>query len=111
MRPMKWGNWTLHVEEGYLAHRVERDIELADCRTPAKMLDVIFQIHSKNWATPEDMAELLNALVDIVDPQRTLCSHGQDKSLSTEGMSKLIDSTSYRRELLDDFETGKFEEL
>lgn len=59
----------------------EYQIDLERCNTPAEMLDWIFQVHSKTWATPAILAGLLQALYDVIDPQASLCSFGNPSSI------------------------------
>ncbi|GAA1871877.1 hypothetical protein GCM10009813_35210 [Brevibacterium marinum] len=113
MSHLTWGNWSLHIKDGYLEHTKGYEVELDTCRTSAKMLDWLFQIRGKSWATSEDLAELLNAFDEIIDPQTNLCSHGTSKSLSSDEMRRLIVSVPSSRKLLDEFQsrTGKLEGL
>jgi hypothetical protein len=45
------------------------------------MLDWIFQIRKKAWATNKIMGDLLTAFEDIFRPQALRCSGGHDKKL------------------------------
>ena len=46
--------------------------------TTGDMLDWIFQVNMKSWATREDVGYLIEALNDIFNPQSTLCSGGSN---------------------------------
>lgn len=100
-----WGNWTLDTHDGYLVHENGYEINLAECRTPAGLLDWIFQIRPKNWADANEIATLLEAFEDIIEPQASLCSAGVAKSLTREQMTSLVESTQKRRDDLDNFRT------
>jgi len=52
------------------------ELDLERMRTPAEMLDSIFQVRPKIWHTDDDMSALIDALHDLLDPQATLCSWG-----------------------------------
>src|SRR5688572_15832951 len=49
------------------------EIDLERCTTSAQVLDWIFQIAEKTWATDRVLAALLHALNAILHPQSTLC--------------------------------------
>ncbi len=66
-----------HTSENY-------EIDLEDCGSSAQMLDWIFQICSKAWATPQDLGDLVQALNDLLRPQATICSFGTDKKLDVK---------------------------
>ena len=76
----RWGNWRLnaanltleHVNGGYY-------VDLEKMNTSAQMLDWIFQVRGKVWASDQDMGNLLTALDEIFRPQATLCSGGLDQ--------------------------------
>ena len=55
------------------------EIDLERCRTSAQVLDWIMQVASKIWATDAVIAGLVRALNDVLDPQATLCSFGQER--------------------------------
>ena len=92
----KWGSWSLDAErmclvlEGTRADRgdgsgvtqgVPRytaivgryEIDLERISDAASMLDWIFQIAKKTWATAKVTRDLLNALDDVIHPQKHLC--------------------------------------
>jgi len=62
----------VHPPDGY-------EIDLEDINSSAAMLDWVFQI--ERWATPQELADLLQALRDIFHPQATLCSGGADSRI------------------------------
>ena len=83
----RWGDWTLEPNSMTLTHLPsEYTIELDLARTPAEMLDWIFQIRGKVWMSPEAMADFLGAIDDILAPQERLCSWGQAFNISDADM-------------------------
>ena len=96
----RWGTWTLDTERlclVYDAWQEERgngsgrtagvplyvgyfgkyEVDLETIRHSAGMLDWVFQISKKGWATRAVTKDLLNALDSIFHPQENLCSgHG-----------------------------------
>lgn len=61
-----------HAKTGY-----EVDLEeMTDC---PQMLDWIFQVAAKSWADSEVVGELVLRLMELFDPQRTLCSGGYER--------------------------------
>jgi len=78
-----WGDWTLDTKrrvlvfegrptaQGFLG---SYEIDLENVRDSAAMLDWIFQIRGKRWATSKVLRDLINALNAIFAPQRNLCS-------------------------------------
>jgi hypothetical protein len=80
--PRDFGGWRLHRRSGCLVlHRSpdDYDIPLDRCRTSAAVLDWIFQIAEKSWATPRIIAGLIHALDYYLYPQATLCSFGVER--------------------------------
>lgn len=60
------------------------EVDIEECTTSAEMLDWIFQINGKQWLkTEKENAELIGRLVqafdDLLNPQATLCSWGQEQ--------------------------------
>lgn len=97
-----WGDWILDVErlclvyhafpvalgngsgrtEGvppYTAFWGDYEIDLERVRDSAAMLDWIFQIRGKSWATSRVMRDLIEAFDDLFKPQANLCSNGCNK--------------------------------
>ena len=69
-------------EEGkYIVNRANGyEIELERCRTSAEVLDWIFQIYLKSWATAKTIHDLLTHFQKHINPQATLCSYGLEQS-------------------------------
>lgn len=55
------------------------------------MLDWIFQVHSKTWATPQDIYGLIEAFDDLLYPQANLGSGGLDAKMNAKArLDKLL---------------------
>jgi|SRR6266850_222373 len=92
-----WGSWTLDVERLCLVHDAEPvtrgegrhdeyvaflgdyEIDVEVIRQSSQVLDWIFQIRGKCWASSRVMRDLLEAFHSIFYPQQNLCSGGGDK--------------------------------
>lgn len=85
-RPVRrnhWGGWQL-VRSNYTLIHVDPpyyEIDLDRIHNSAGMLDIIFQVTSKQWMTLEDRAELIEAFREIFDPQAHLCSWGESMEI------------------------------
>jgi hypothetical protein len=78
----KWGPWRHNRKDRTLCHENGYGIDLDECGTSAQVLDWIFQVFGKQWADPFTVASLLEALEDLVDPQKNLCSGGIDQNFN-----------------------------
>lgn len=81
----EWGSWTIERDNLTLNFREGRhsyQIDLEPIYSSAQVLDWIFQVRGKGWASPKVMADLLEAFHDIFHPQATLCSGGDYKFLN-----------------------------
>jgi len=81
----KWGNWVLDTKRLTLDFKKRNDeyeVDLEDIRDSATMLDWIFQIQGKAWATHKIMGDLLDAFNDVFSPQANLCSGGKDHKIN-----------------------------
>ena len=73
----RWGVWRLDAERLVLIHTSSGyEVDLEDIDKSSAMLDWIFQV--QRWATAQDLADLLQALADIFNPQANLSSGGGD---------------------------------
>jgi hypothetical protein len=75
----QWGKWKLNIPDRCLEHRTgpgqpPYQVPIDGINNSSSMLDWIFQISSKTWATYKDISDLVSAFEDIFDPQSTLCS-------------------------------------
>lgn len=84
-----WGEWTYDYSSKCLCFRIRGDSEdyyipLGKINKSSQILDWIFQLNAKTWATPEVMKDLLEALDFLLKPQANYCSFGTDKSCESE---------------------------
>jgi hypothetical protein len=75
-----WGNWRLETASLELMHATDE----------YQILDWIFQINKKPREVypAQDLADLLQALQDILDPQANLCGGGAGKRLDATAYLK-----------------------
>ena len=85
---MRFGRWTFNRSRLTLTHEHRYEIDLEEMTCSAKMLDCIFQISAKGWASIDDLGQLLKALDEIFNPQATLCSFGVDHELDATAFLK-----------------------
>lgn len=80
----KWGHWKLDRKTITLTLEIHPlyEIDLERIRDSAEMLDWIFQIFNKTWATPRIIFDLLNAFESIFEPQASLCPFGRNKQIN-----------------------------
>lgn len=55
-------------------------IDLRECRSSACILNWIFQVQSKSWATPKVMSDLLSVISILLDPQKNMCVGGHEQN-------------------------------
>ena len=78
-----YGPWKYDSESMLLT--LERDgqhlyeVPLDECTTSAQTLDWIMEVTGKTWASDEDLAGLLRALDDVLDPPGNLCAQGIER--------------------------------
>ncbi|MGB9153956.1 MAG: hypothetical protein WCD70_12825 [Alphaproteobacteria bacterium] len=95
----QWGKWKLNITDRCLEHKahpgqVPYQLLLDVVNDSSSMLDWIFQVSSKSWATYKDISDLVSAFGDIFDPQSRLCSGALN---GTEGCQ--IDASTFLTEL------------
>ena len=56
-------------------------IDLRKVTSSACMLDIVFDVSSKHWASSQLVGELIQQLRELFDPQITLCGGGKDRKL------------------------------
>ena len=79
-----FGKWTFSGRWLTLTHRSPSyEFDLEEMTSSAEVLDCIFQLQSKAWATPQTIADFLEAIRVLLHPQSTLCSFGADKRISS----------------------------
>ena len=92
-----WGCWIYHPENFTLECRDERgfiyEVDLELCRTSAEMLDWIFQVQGKTWATAEIVKDLLDAFDDLLSPQACLCSFGKSGRINPREILRSREAT------------------
>lgn len=77
---MVWGQWRYDPNTYTLTHRNWYPVDLLSKDTPAKILDLIFQINTKksdNWDS-NCVNDLVKAINDIFHPQANCCSCGKN---------------------------------
>jgi hypothetical protein len=80
-----WGNWKLDAGTLTLvSESPSYEIRLDEITDSAEMLDWIFQIQMKTWATNDVIGNLIRAFDDIFMPQGTLCGQGVGKTIDAE---------------------------
>jgi hypothetical protein len=84
-----WGGWVYDAELMTLTYK-NYELDLEWFTNPAKMLDMIFQVAGKIWATREVVGDLIAALDDVMYPQSTLCSGGVAKTLNVAKFLKKV---------------------
>lgn len=82
----RWGRWRFVAKDRCLEFiddtgRMLYDICLTRCQTSAQILDWLCQVSHKQWATSEDVGNLVRALDDLVGGlQSRLCGSGAEKA-------------------------------
>ena len=76
---MQWGSWKFYADSRELVHSGSAyRIPVDEIHSSAALVDWIFQIQAKEWATPSMMYDLLAAFHDILHPQANYCSGEND---------------------------------
>jgi hypothetical protein len=86
---LAWGRWTLDPDLLVL-ELGDHEVDLEICLTPARVLDVIAQIHAKQSVNTDDLGNLVEALCDLLKPQATLCSWRQPKEIKPSQLSGIV---------------------
>jgi len=72
---LRWGDWVYHKGHMTLTNlKYDYEIDLEEVRSSAGILDWIYQIFDKGWGDPLAVYDLLEALGDLLGPQRNYCS-------------------------------------
>lgn len=94
-----WGRFTFRRDNLTLEHGLYGYyIDLERCKTPAQLLDYMFQIEAKTWMTLEDKGHLVEAVQDLLYPQQNLCSFGTNKRMNAT--EYLMDHTTDEVEVI-----------
>lgn len=74
-----WGNWKL-FKAGHLELKTNKSrcIDLRRCHDSAEILDWIFHFQSR--LETQDLADMITALEEILDPRANYCSQGSSKT-------------------------------
>lgn len=74
----KWGNWKLQKDGSLqLQTNTSRWIDLRRCVDSAEILDWIF--HYQGRLSAQDLADMVQALEDVLEPRTNYCGNGQGK--------------------------------
>jgi hypothetical protein len=104
LKRARWGKWRFNREAMTLTHdEHDYEVDLERMQASAAVLDWIFQVSAKNWATSEDIGDLVRALDLLVDPQATLCSRGLDTAtpLTRERIEKRLAALESRADAVN----------
>jgi hypothetical protein len=85
--------------EPFIAFLGTYECDLEYMRSPARLLDFIFQVRGSIWGSDGGIQDLVNALHDVLHPQSSLCSNGIAKEISNPHEfleSRLAASTAAR---------------
>jgi hypothetical protein len=94
----RWRRWVLDLERlvlvcdglptvrrsnlaPYVGFFGSYEADLEYLRTPARLLDFIFQVRGSVWGSDGAIQDLINALHDVLYPQSSLCSNGVAKTI------------------------------
>ena len=88
----KWGYWK-YSKTGYLNYKNFYTIDLKTKNSNSKLLDLIFQINTKNQQSWDEhcVSDLIKALNEILYPQANCCSSGVNKKFSAIELCKKYD--------------------
>ena len=75
----------------FIQEREHYCFNLERIQTSAQMLDLIMQIASKTWATPQILGLLVIALNEAFSPQSCLCSFGRNLQMPKQAIQKHIE--------------------
>ncbi len=93
-----WGKWRYDPKTFYLTHNDWYPIDLTTKDSNSKLLDLIFQINTKdsaNWDA-NCVRDLIKAIDDIFYPQSNCCSDGVDKKFSAKELCRKYSNKIYR---------------
>jgi hypothetical protein len=80
-----WGDWVFDPSNLSLVLNGQDlppyTIQLRGITSSACMLDAIFGVKRKEWATNDVVCGLIAAFQDLFDPQVTLCGSGTDRKM------------------------------
>jgi hypothetical protein len=82
-QPQQWLPWTLDLPT-FSLELDDYQVPLDEMVDSAHVLDWIFQIAQKGWATTEVLAGLVRAIDDLHHPQANICSNETDRVSTPE---------------------------
>lgn len=79
-RTKRWGNWVVFLKPYYCIEHEPSGYWIGFNRlnTCAEIMDWLFQLRQKTWFSSQDASDFLTLIDDVLHPQATLCSFGQD---------------------------------
>src|SRR5262245_58869442 len=89
----QWGDWQLDAMTLTLVLQSGRhhyEVYLNEIRDSADMLDWIFQLRMKAWATNEIIGDLISAFEDLFRPQTTTVGEASTRRLTRENGSAML---------------------
>jgi hypothetical protein len=91
----QWGSWVYDPSTRTLLCKEQSyGIPLEEITDAAELLDWIFQVRGKEWATPQILAEFLEAIQFLLSPQAHFGSQGMsqpfDVKLHLERLNRRI---------------------
>jgi hypothetical protein len=85
VKSLRWGDWKYRRSNYTLTYEPwNYEIDLEGIKRSSQILDWVFQIQTKTWATPQVLADLLEALRELLDPQANYCPSGMDRQTSAK---------------------------
>lgn len=99
--PHGWGPWELDPGVLVLRRTDQADayeVDLEWCLDSAQVLDWICQIAHKDRADHVAITGLVNALDDVLHPQRNLCSGGEPGQITTAQLRELALAAQARQQ-------------
>lgn len=79
----KIGQWKFNTRSLELSFQDDYFVDLEQMTDSAKILDWIFQVRSKSWATSEVLTGFIDALQTLLHPQESFCSFGSNKIIKS----------------------------
>jgi len=85
LRDPRWGCWEYDAETmTLLAKEHEYGIPLMEVTDSAELVSWILQVRGKEWAAPQALSDLLEALDFILRPQANYCSGGMNSGFDVK---------------------------
>lgn len=101
---MKWGGWVLTDHESGPSLDFPEgtyEVALAECNSSAQILNWIFHLKEKTWATQQVMDDFLTAINDILEPRANFCTGGLERKADGVVIArKYISNPNWKRHLI-----------